>query len=70
VVSFRCKGCRWWDDRHPAVAEIPLQLCKKEPGFCRKHKPGALRIGDYFYGVQPVMDAEECCGEFRPEEEA
>jgi len=44
-----------------------MELGKTDVGFCRKHKPGSLRIGSYFYGVQPVMDADEFCGEFRAE---
>lgn len=43
-------------------------MTKTNPGYCRKHKPGGLRIGNYFYGVHPVVDAEEFCGEFRREE--
>jgi hypothetical protein len=34
-------------------------------GFCRKHKPGAILLNGYYSGTQPVMDAEEFCGEFR-----
>ena len=67
MIAHRCKKCQWWDNVHPAVALIPIELGKTNPGFCRKHKPGALRIGNTFYGVQPVMDADEFCAEFRPE---
>jgi len=65
VITHRCKNCIWWDDSHPSIAHIPSELDKANPGFCRKHKPGSLRIGKYFYGVQPVMDIDEFCGEFR-----
>jgi hypothetical protein len=51
------------------VKHIPIELEKRSPGFCRKHKPGGLRLGHYVYGVQPVMDADEFCGEFRADEE-
>ena len=68
MIRNRCGNCLWWDNQHKSVAEIPLALCKECPGFCRKHKPGAVRIGNYFYGVQPVMDANEFCGEFRADE--
>ena len=61
----RCSDCLWWDDQHSSVADIPIQLGKMTPGFCRKHKPGSLRIELYFYGAQPIMDANEYCGEFR-----
>jgi hypothetical protein len=67
-MTLRCGNCKWWDNTHQAVADIPIQLGKAEPGFCRKHKPGGLRIEYHFYGVQPVMDAEEFCGEFRQKE--
>jgi len=40
-------------------------LEKNAPGLCRKHKPGAIAIDKYYYGVQPIMDANEFCGEFR-----
>lgn len=68
VIGNRCRLCIWWDNHHPSVMAIPVELGKVQPGFCRKHKPGGLRIGHYFYGVQPVMDADEFCGEFRAEE--
>jgi hypothetical protein len=50
---------------HPYIKTIPIELSKDGPGVCRKHKPSALAIRNYYYGVQPVMDAEEFCGEFR-----
>ena len=68
MIAYRCKNCLWWDNTHPAVAGIPIELGKTMPGICRKHKPGGLKIGQHFYGVQPVMDADEFCGEFRQDE--
>ena len=68
MITHRCKLCIWWDTVHPSVAHIPVELHKVQVGFCRKHKPGSLRIGTYFYGVQPVTDADEFCGEFRAED--
>jgi len=68
MIANRCNKCCWWDNSHAAARSIPAQLEKARPGFCRKHKPGSLRIGNYFYGVQPVMDADEFCGEFRQNE--
>jgi hypothetical protein len=65
MIEYRCADCIWWDSEHETVKLIPQALGKKRLGFCRKHKPGSLRIGDYYYGVQPVTDAEEFCGEFR-----
>ena len=68
MISHRCRRCIWWDNLHPSVRYIPLELGKDELGICRKHAPGSLRLGNYFYGVQPVMDADEFCGEFREEQ--
>ncbi len=67
MISHRCKNCQWWDSTHHAIVHIPIKLGKTTPGICRKHKPAALRIEPYVYGVQPVMDADEFCGEFRQE---
>ena len=60
----------WWDSEHPSIQQVPIELDKINPGFCRKHKPGSLRITRYFYGVQPVTDGDEFCGEFREEARA
>lgn len=68
MIGHRCRNCQWWDSEHPAIKLVPLELGKRRVGFCRKHKPGGIRIGQYFYGVQPVMDESEFCGEFRAEE--
>jgi len=65
MINHRCKNCQWWDNEHPVVNTIPLELGKAVPGICRKHKPGALKIGNFYYGAQPIMDAEDFCGEFR-----
>jgi len=67
MITHRCKNCIWWDNQHRGAANIPPDLDKTKLGFCRKHRPGSLRIGKYYYGVQPVMDADEFCGEFRAE---
>lgn len=65
MIKNRCVRCTWWDNQHDAVKLIPLLQGKKNPGICRKHKPGAIQIQNHYYGVQPVMDADEFCGEFR-----
>jgi len=67
MIEHRCKNCIWWDCQHPSVAGIPVvpELAKQKPGFCRKHKPSSVLIQHYHFGIQPVMDAEEFCGEFR-----
>ena len=65
MIENRCKHCQWWDNEHRSVNKIPIELGKNVPGFCRKHNPGGLRLGHYYYGVQPIMDADEFCGEFR-----
>ena len=65
MVKHRCNNCMWWDSQHESVMLIPEVPGKSKMGFCRKHKPGALLIEQHYYGVQPVMDANEFCGEFR-----
>lgn len=72
MIDIRCKTCIWWDNQHYSVEaminlikEVPDYLKKNNPGICRKHKPGAININKIFYGVQPIMDAEEFCGEHR-----
>jgi hypothetical protein len=67
MIAHRCKNCIWWDDREEFVRFIPKYEGKANPGFCRKHKPGAVSIKNFYYGVQPIMDAEEFCGEYRKE---
>lgn len=68
MIGCRCKNCIWWDNQHISVKFIPKIEWKPDPGFCRKHKPGANRVGTVYVGVQPVQDANEFCGEFRPED--
>ena len=65
MINYACNQCQWWDSTHPSIKLVPLKLGKQEIGFCRKHKPGGLRIELNFYGVWPVTDAKEFCGEFR-----
>lgn len=69
MKNHKCKDCAWWDDRHPFVETVPHKLCKKLPGICRKHKPGVVSINNYHYGIQPVTDAHDFCGEFRKDGE-
>jgi len=65
MIDYRCRACQWWDHLHPSVKLVPVIPGKERLGFCRKHKPGSERINGYYYGVQPVTDADEFCGEFR-----
>ena len=67
MIEIRCKTCIWWDNQHQFIKEVPILFKKNNPGFCRKHKPGAVNVNKIFYGVQPVMDADEFCGEHRKE---
>lgn len=67
MIDYRCKNCIWFDTKHESVKLIPAFPGKSKLGFCRKHKPGSIMVKGYYYGVQPVMDAEEFCGEFRKE---
>jgi len=65
MIGHRCENCMWWDNKHRSVAFIPTMSGKEQPGFCRKHKPGSVVVDRHYFGVQPVMDAGEFCGEFR-----
>ena len=68
-MSKKCKLCEQWDNQHISVSLLPDIPWKPNPGFCRKHKPGAVLIERNHIGVQPVMDADEWCGEFRLKKE-
>jgi len=57
----------WYDDVHSSVQFIPQIDWKTNPGFCRKKRPAAILIEKNHIGVQPVMDADEFCGEFKQE---
>jgi len=70
MIAARCRNCTWWDSTHPRVKAAPAIAGIATPGICRKHKPGAEHIAKgYYLGVQPIMDAEDCCGEFREEKQ-
>jgi hypothetical protein len=64
----------WWDDTHPRLKFMPTIQGIRDPGFCRKHKPGAYTATNeqreaFAIGIQPITDGDEYCGEFRPREE-
>ena len=62
----RCKNCIWWDNQHTRITKCPEIPGIVTPGICRKHKPGAERVEpNYYLGVQPIMDAEDFCAEYR-----
>jgi hypothetical protein len=67
MIAFRCGKCTWWDSQHPRLATAPAFDGIAKPGLCRKHKPGAVSVDGFFFGVQVIMDAEDFCGEFREE---
>jgi hypothetical protein len=50
-----------------SVPKIPVTDEKPAPGFCRKKRPNVVLFKAHHFGVQPVMDAEEFCGEFKGE---
>ena len=68
MISHRCKNCIWWDNQHISVRYITPVEWKPNPGFCRRRKAGVVGIEKNHFGVHPVMDADEFCGEFRGEE--
>lgn len=67
MIKHRCKNCIWWDSVHISVTSIPITEEKQMPGFCRKKRPNVMLFKQHHFGVQPVMDAEEFCGEFKGE---
>lgn len=67
---MKCETCQWWDNEHERILHAPQINGIKQPGFCRKHKPGAYTktndSGEAFaIGIQPITDAAERCGEYR-----
>ena len=65
MIGHRCKNCMWWDDQHLSIRLVPAIRGKQRLGFCRRRRAGSLRVAEDFYGVHPVMDADEFCGEFK-----
>ena len=65
MIGHRCKSCIWWVNVHPSIRIVPDVPGKRVLGFCRRRRAGSLRIEQHFYGVHPVMDADEFCGEFK-----
>jgi len=65
VITHRCKRCQWWDSEHISIEHIPVTEEKPNPGFCRKKRPNVILFKEHHFGAQPVMDAEEFCGEFK-----
>ena len=70
-MKRECRNCEWWDNAHVRVKSCPELEWLPDPGICRKHKPGAQQIEKTIYvGVQPFMDANDFCGEFRQVKES
>lgn len=64
MVSYRCKGCRWFDHQHERLKEVPDNF-----GYCRKHRPVIYLYENRHYGGWPLVDINDLCGEFRQDEE-
>lgn len=64
MLSYRCKNCRWFDQEHKSLAEVPENY-----GYCRKHKPVIYHHEGRYYGGWPLVDVDDFCGEFRKDEE-
>lgn len=56
-------NCMWFDAVHESLKEACLGL--KPKGYCRKHKPGVVMNKAYCYGIWPLVDRLDFCGEFR-----
>lgn len=68
MIGHRCKHCQWWDAEHARIAVCVPSDWMPNPGLCRKHKPAPHRLeGAVYVGIQPFMDADDLCGEFREE---
>ena len=67
MIAHRCKNCRWWDNEHIRIKYILKLEYIPNPGICRKHKPGAIKIKETYIGIQPIMDENDYCGEHREE---
>ena len=65
MITHRCKNCTCWDSAHYSVQFIPEDIGKLSPGFCRKKRPNVIAYKEHHLGAQPVMDADEFCGEFK-----
>jgi len=68
MIDYKCIDCLWWDEHHISVKSIPVTVEKSHPGFCRKKRPNVVMYKNHHFGTQPVMDAEEFCGEFKKDE--
>jgi hypothetical protein len=67
MIDHRCRDCIWWDNVHISVQSIPITEEKPRPGYCRKKRPNIILFQEHHFGAQPVMDANEFCGEFKGE---
>ena len=65
VEKKHCSECKWWDNKHPKLDFAPKVDGLASPGFCRKHRPGAYSLKNYWIGLQPITDGNEWCGEYR-----
>ena len=65
MIDHKCKTCLWFDVEHISVQYIARLDWKPAPGICRKKRPSAYMYEGNFLGVQPVMDADEFCGEWK-----
>jgi len=63
MVGYRCMNCMWFDNQHESLKQACF--ADKPRGYCRKHKPGIIQTKAYYYGVWPLVDPLDFCGEFR-----
>lgn len=55
---LECGKCLWWDSEHDRVPIVGA-------GFCRKHKPAGQNKAGELWGVWPLTDKNDFCGEFK-----
>ena len=60
MVDSRCIKCMWYDNVHESLEEW-----KEHNGYCRKHKPIPCLQSNRYYGLWPIVNEFDFCGEFR-----
>jgi hypothetical protein len=61
----RFAPCLFWDNHHISLTYVARLEWKPNPGICRKKMPGAYMYEGNYLGIQPLMDADEACGEWK-----
>ena len=68
MIGHRCSSCIWFDCVHDSLRDIKLMPGKFSIGYCRKHFPGSIGFEGKHWGIWPLVDIKDFCGEFRKQE--